>query len=110
MLGIKCRIILTEDPEIPAPFLARPWWAHVHTEWEIAPDIWRPIDPSMWWLRFGERVEGRAAVRVAMQWSAGPGAGFTTGDPAVPLVTEGPCAPDRVNVADQRRDPESLLN
>jgi maltose alpha-D-glucosyltransferase / alpha-amylase len=57
-----------------------------------------------------QRVEGRAAVRVAMQWSAGPGAGFTTGDPAVPLVTEGPCAPDKVNVADQRRDPESLLN
>jgi maltose alpha-D-glucosyltransferase/alpha-amylase len=57
-----------------------------------------------------QRVEGRGAVRVAMQWTAGPGAGFTTGDPAVPLVTEGPFAPDKVNVADQRRDPESLLN
>ena len=57
-----------------------------------------------------QRVEGRGAVRVAMQWDAGPDAGFTTGDPAVPLVTDGPFGPDRVNVADQRRDPESLLN
>jgi maltose alpha-D-glucosyltransferase/alpha-amylase len=57
-----------------------------------------------------QRVEGRAAVRVAMQWTAGPAAGFTTGDAAVPLVTEGPFAPEKVNVADQRRDPESLLN
>jgi maltose alpha-D-glucosyltransferase/alpha-amylase len=57
-----------------------------------------------------QRVEGRAAVRVAMQWSPGPNAGFTTGEPAVPVVTEGPFGPDRVNVATQRRDPESLLN
>jgi glycosidase len=57
-----------------------------------------------------QRVEGRAAVRVAMQWTAGPNAGFTTGDPAVPLVTGGPFGPERVNVAGQRRDPESLLN
>jgi maltose alpha-D-glucosyltransferase / alpha-amylase len=47
---------------------------------------------------------------VAMQWTAGPNAGFTTGEPAVPLVTDGPFGPDRVNVATQRRDPESLLN
>jgi maltose alpha-D-glucosyltransferase/alpha-amylase len=57
-----------------------------------------------------QRVEGRGAVRVAMQWTAGPNAGFTTGDPAVPLVTDGPYGPDKVNVATQRRDPESLLN
>jgi maltose alpha-D-glucosyltransferase / alpha-amylase len=57
-----------------------------------------------------QRVEGRGAVRVAMQWSPGPNAGFTTGEPAVPVVTEGPFGPDRVNVATQRRDPESLLN
>jgi maltose alpha-D-glucosyltransferase / alpha-amylase len=56
------------------------------------------------------RVEGRGAVRVAMQWSPGPNAGFTTGDPAVPVVTEGPFGPDRVNVATLRRDPESLPN
>jgi trehalose synthase len=57
-----------------------------------------------------QRVEGRGAVRVAMQWRSGDGAGFTTGDPAVPLVTDGPFGPDRVNVADERRDPNSLLN
>jgi maltose alpha-D-glucosyltransferase / alpha-amylase len=57
-----------------------------------------------------QRVEGRAAVRVAMQWTAGPTAGFTTGEAAVPLVTDGPFAPAKVNVAGQRRDPESLLN
>jgi maltose alpha-D-glucosyltransferase/alpha-amylase len=57
-----------------------------------------------------QRVSGRGAVRVAMQWSPGANAGFTTGEPAVPLVTEGPFGPDRVNVAAQRRDPESLLN
>jgi maltose alpha-D-glucosyltransferase/alpha-amylase len=57
-----------------------------------------------------QRVPGRGAVRVAMQWNAGRGAGFTTGDPRVPLVTGGPYGPDRVNVAEQRRDPASLLN
>ena len=57
-----------------------------------------------------QRVEGRAAVRVAMQWAPGPKAGFTGGDPAVPLVTDGPFGPDKVNVAGERRDPESLLN
>jgi maltose alpha-D-glucosyltransferase/alpha-amylase len=57
-----------------------------------------------------QRVEGRGAVRVAMQWTAGPNAGFSAGDPAVPLVGDGPFGPDQVNVASQRRDPESLLN
>jgi len=57
-----------------------------------------------------QRVEGRGAVRVAMQWTSGHGAGFTAGDPAVPLLTDGPFGPDRVNVAEQRRDPQSLLN
>jgi maltose alpha-D-glucosyltransferase/alpha-amylase len=57
-----------------------------------------------------QRVEGRGAVRVAMQWTSGPNGGFTSGDPAVPLVTDGPFGPDQVNVADQRREPESLLN
>jgi maltose alpha-D-glucosyltransferase / alpha-amylase len=57
-----------------------------------------------------QRVEGRGAVRVAMQWTSGHGAGFTAGDPAVPLVTDGSFGPDRVNVAEQRRDPHSLLN
>jgi trehalose synthase len=57
-----------------------------------------------------QEVEGRGAVRVAMQWTAGPGGGFTTGDPAVPVVADGPFGPERVNVAGQRHDPGSLLN
>ena len=57
-----------------------------------------------------QEVEGRGAVRVAMQWTAGPSGGFTTGDPAVPVVADGPFGPERVNVASQRHDPESLLN
>jgi trehalose synthase len=57
-----------------------------------------------------QRVPGRGAVRVAMQWTPGPHAGFTAGDPVVPLVTDGPFGPDRVNVATERRAPESLLN
>jgi maltose alpha-D-glucosyltransferase / alpha-amylase len=57
-----------------------------------------------------QAVEGRGAVRVAMQWTAGPNGGFTTGEPAVPVVADGPFAPDEVNVAAQHRDPGSLLN
>ncbi|MFG1749162.1 alpha-amylase family protein [Streptosporangium sandarakinum] len=52
----------------------------------------------------------RTAIRTPMQWSGTPGAGFTSGDATdTPLITEGPYAVDRVNVTDQRRDPDSLL-
>ncbi|MGV9536340.1 alpha-amylase family protein [Streptosporangium sandarakinum] len=52
----------------------------------------------------------RTAIRTPMQWSGTPGAGFTSGDATdTPLITEGPYAADRVNVTDQRRDPDSLL-
>jgi maltose alpha-D-glucosyltransferase/alpha-amylase len=58
------------------------------------------------------KIEGRMAVRVPMQWTAEPGAGFSTADrkafPA-PLVT-GAFAPRHVNVRDQSRDPDSLLS
>jgi trehalose synthase len=57
-----------------------------------------------------QSVPDRAAVRIAMQWAPGAGAGFTTGEAKVPLVTGGPFGADKVNVAQQRRDPESLLN
>ena len=53
-------------------------------------------------------IEGRYAVRAPMQWS--PDGGFTTAEqPRRPMV-EGEWGPQRVNVADQRRDPGSLLN
>jgi maltose alpha-D-glucosyltransferase/alpha-amylase len=58
------------------------------------------------------KVEGRLAVRVPMQWTAEPGAGFSTADPSTfpaPLV-EGAFSPKEVNVRDQSRDPDSLLS
>ncbi len=56
-------------------------------------------------------IEGRLAVRVPMQWTAEPGAGFSTADPATfprPLV-EGPFSATHVNVRDQSRHPDSTL-
>jgi trehalose synthase len=57
-------------------------------------------------------VPGRLAVRTPMQWSAGPTAGFTTADPShmVLPVPDGEYGPDRVSVARQLHDPESLLS
>lgn len=57
-------------------------------------------------------VEGRSAVRTPMQWSDGPNAGFSTGDPeSFPsAIVEGAYGPLAVNVAEQRRNPDSLLN
>ena len=47
-----------------------------------------------------------------MQWSRGHNGGFSDADPAdlAAPVVEGELGPERVNVADQRRDPGSLLN
>jgi len=53
----------------------------------------------------------RSAVRTPMQWSTEVNAGFSTARrPVLPVVSDGPFAYDRVNVADQKRDPTSLLN
>ncbi|GAB2533433.1 alpha-amylase family protein [Brachybacterium huguangmaarense] len=57
-------------------------------------------------------IEGRNAVRSPMQWSAGRGGGFSAAAPrrlARPLP-DGPYGPERVNVSDQRNDPDSLLS
>jgi glycosidase len=70
-------------------------------------------------LFYGEEIgmgedldaEGRLAVRTPMQWTAGRNGGFSDA-PARKLpgpVVTGGFAPEFVNVADQRRDPESLL-
>jgi trehalose synthase len=57
-------------------------------------------------------VDGRGAVRTPMQWTDEPGAGFSRLDPEhfpAPLP-DGEFGPLAVNVAAQRRDPDSLLN
>src|SRR3712207_2050041 len=57
------------------------------------------------------QAEGRFAVRVPMQWTSGPGGGFSTADPSTfpgPPVT-GSFSAEHVNVRDQSRDPDSLL-
>ncbi|WP_092201519.1 alpha-amylase family protein [Blastococcus tunisiensis] len=70
-------------------------------------------------LLYGEEIgmgddlgtEGRRSVRTVMQWSDGPNGGFSTGeDLAAPLIDHGPFRYQDVNVADQRRHEDSLLN
>jgi alpha-glucosidase len=50
-------------------------------------------------------VAGRDPERTPMQWDATPGAGFTTGDPWLPIAADA----SRVNVAAQRADPRSMF-
>ncbi|RVX45273.1 maltose alpha-D-glucosyltransferase/alpha-amylase [Nonomuraea polychroma] len=59
-------------------------------------------------IGMGENLdeEGRMAVRIPMQWSED--GGFSPSEP-VREIPEGSFAPDRVNVADQKRDTGSLL-
>ena len=55
----------------------------------------------------------REAVRTPMQWDDSANAGFSTADPEAcynPVIDEGEYAYDRINVADQRGDPDSLLS
>jgi glycosidase len=71
-------------------------------------------------LFYGEEIgmgeslaaEGRLAVRTPMQWTADPNGGFSTAAPGkLPgPVVDGGFSPQFVNVADQRRDPDSLLS
>jgi maltose alpha-D-glucosyltransferase/alpha-amylase len=53
----------------------------------------------------------RNATRTPMQWSTEPQAGFTRSDsPILPVIADGPYGYPKVNAADQRRDPNSMLN
>jgi maltose alpha-D-glucosyltransferase/alpha-amylase len=70
-------------------------------------------------LRYGDEIgmgddqalPERQAVRTPMQWTADLHGGFSTAEKTVlPAVREGPFGYHRVNVAEQRRDPNSLLN
>jgi maltose alpha-D-glucosyltransferase / alpha-amylase len=70
-------------------------------------------------LRYGEEIgmgedlslSGRDAIRTPMQWSAAdPSAGFSTATKLIrPVITKGRYSHKRVNVTDQRHDPQSLL-
>ena len=56
-------------------------------------------------------LEQRAAVRTPMQWADEPNAGFSTAEKTVhPVINEGVWSYEYINVAGQRRDPDSLLN
>ncbi len=54
-------------------------------------------------------LEGRMSVRTPMQWSPGPGAGFSAAERLVRPIVAGAFGPDRVSVAAQRRAEDSLL-
>ena len=70
-------------------------------------------------IRYGDEIgmgdnlalPERNCARTPMQWSTEPQAGFTKSDhPALPVISDGPYGFQHVNVSDQRRDPNSLLN
>jgi glycosidase len=65
-------------------------------------------------IGMGENLdaEGRMAVRTPMQWNAGKNGGFSNAAPSkLPKkLVDGGFGPTHVNVADQRRDPDSLLH
>jgi maltose alpha-D-glucosyltransferase/alpha-amylase len=70
-------------------------------------------------LRYGDEIgmgddlslPERNCARTPMQWSTEPNAGFTANPkPILPVITEGAYGFRRVNVAMQRRDPDSFLN
>jgi maltose alpha-D-glucosyltransferase/alpha-amylase len=57
------------------------------------------------------RLPERDCGRTPMQWSTEPHGGFTKSDkPIMPVIAEGPFGYQHVNAAEQRRDPNSLLN
>jgi maltose alpha-D-glucosyltransferase/alpha-amylase len=70
-------------------------------------------------LRYGDELgmgddlslPERTCGRTPMQWSTEPHGGFTKGDkPIVPVIDDGPYGYPHVNAAEQRRDPNSMLN
>jgi maltose alpha-D-glucosyltransferase / alpha-amylase len=57
------------------------------------------------------KLPERNCARTPMQWSTEPNAGFTKSDkPVLPVISAGPYGFEHVNVAAQRRDPNSLMN
>jgi maltose alpha-D-glucosyltransferase/alpha-amylase len=70
-------------------------------------------------IRYGDEIgmgdmlklPERNCARTPMQWSTEPNAGFTkSAKPVMPVISDGAYGYQHVNVAAQRRDPNSLLN
>jgi len=70
-------------------------------------------------IRYGDEIgmgddlalPERDCARTPMQWSTEPNAGFTkAAQPFRPVISAGPYGYQHVNVAQQRRDPESMVN
>ncbi|PXA83054.1 trehalose synthase [Caulobacter sp. D4A] len=70
-------------------------------------------------LRYGDEIgmgddlslPERNCARTPMQWSTEPHGGFTKNDkPVLPVISGGPFGFEHLNVAHQRRDPNSMLN
>lgn len=70
-------------------------------------------------LRYGDelgmgddlRLRERECARTPMQWSTEPHAGFTKSQKSIlPVIDRGPFGYEHVNAAQQRRDPNSMLN
>jgi maltose alpha-D-glucosyltransferase/alpha-amylase len=72
-------------------------------------------------LRYGEELgmgenlglEERQAIRTPMQWSSAANAGFSEAAPdrlIAPVIDDGDYGHTKLNVTDQRRDPDSLLS
>jgi maltose alpha-D-glucosyltransferase/alpha-amylase len=70
-------------------------------------------------LRYGDeigmgenlRLPERNCARTPMQWSTEPQGGFTKSEkPILPVISGGAYGFEHVNVAQQRRDPNSLMN
>jgi maltose alpha-D-glucosyltransferase/alpha-amylase len=70
-------------------------------------------------LRYGDEIgmgdnlklPERNCARTPMQWSTEPNGGFTKSDkPILPVISGGAYGFEHVNVAQQRRDPNSLMN
>lgn len=70
-------------------------------------------------LRYGDELgmgddldlPERNCARTPMQWSTEPQAGFTKSDkPILPVIDRGPYGYQHINIAEQRRNPNSFLN
>jgi maltose alpha-D-glucosyltransferase/alpha-amylase len=75
--------------------------------------------PGTPFLRYGDEIgmgenlslPERECARTPMQWSTEAQAGFTQNSrPILPVISDGPYGFEHVNVAAQRRDPNSMLN